>query len=308
VGRTLEDVYTNESNYDTWLAGQTGGVCPGSGFQATVGYHYSCPASGSGDTACGPYSDLSVQSGSSEEVNPNFWDSAGCHSGDTCTQVLDANNDGDWQFTANMVDNPPSSYVLTYPDQQTIFPATSTNVYEPYTDYQQFSGSWLQTDPPLTTGTRWESAYDIWYGGYAGNGIPGSGNTGYEIMIWTVNNGETPAGSETTTTCSDGAAGGTWYVYANATTDGAPATVTLVPAASNTFGNSANSALNFTPLFQCLDSGGYINDVAMGETTGTWSGNITGLYEMDYGWEVQTTDNTPETFTMDQYGLTALND
>jgi hypothetical protein len=306
VGRTLEDVYTNKSSYDTWLAGQ-GGTCPGSGFQATVGYNYSCPESGAA-SACGPYTDLSVPSGSTEEVNPNFWDAAGCHSGDPCTQSLDANNDSDWQFTADMVNNPPSSYVLTYPDQETIFPATSPGEYEPYGDYYTFSGSWNQIDPPASTSTAWESAYDIWYGGYAGNGIPGSGDTGYEIMIWTVNNHDTPAGSLTSSTCSDGAAGGTWQVWATSDTDGDPNTVTLVPASTNTFGNSEDSALNFTPLFQCLDGEGYINDAAMGEGTGTWSGDITGLYEMDYGWEVQNTDSTPETFIMEQYALTAAKD
>jgi hypothetical protein len=307
-GRTLEDVYTNESSYDTWLSGQ-GGKCPTSGFQATLGHNYSCSltdASGNTDdfATCGPYADLSVPSGSTESVNMNFWDATGCHTGDTCSQRLDANNDSDWQFTADMVNNPPSSYVLSYPNQQTILPAISTGKYEPYGGYQQFSGSWAQTDPGTSASTAWESAYDIWYGGYATGGSPGTGNSGYEIMIWTVNNNDTPAGSLVSgDTCTDGAGGPTFDVYASSNTDGYPNTVTLLPTSNL----SASSSLNFAPLFQCLDGSGFINDAAMNEpgATGTWTGNIAGLYSMDYGWEVQSTNNVPETFTMDHYALTA---
>jgi hypothetical protein len=315
VGRTLEDVYQNESSYDTWLAGE-GGTCPGSGFQVTAGYNYSCTQKEVGNTdnfatcpASSSYSDLSVPSGSKETVSMDDWDATGCHPSDTCAQWLDANNDSDWQFTANTVNDPPSSYVITYPDQETIFPAISPGVYEPALEYNEFTGGWNQIDPPLSSSTDWESAYDIWYGGYAG-GTPGTGDAGYEIMIWTVNNNDTPAGTlQSGVTCSDGESGGTWNVYETAKTDGYPDTVTLVPASSNTIGNSANSALNFTPLFECLNGGGLINQAAMGVPgTGTWSGDITGLYEMDYGWEVQNTDNAPLTFTMDQYYLTVSND
>jgi len=115
----------------------------------------------------------------------------------------------------------------------------------------------------------YEDAYDIWL-----NGIASSGST--EVMIWNYNHGKTPGGS----------------VQGSATIDGRTYTVwqsgSYIAFVANS--NFSSGTMNLLEFFKWIMTKGWI------------PGNST-LGQIDYGVELVSTDNAPETFSFSNFSV-----
>ena len=115
----------------------------------------------------------------------------------------------------------------------------------------------------------YEDAYDIWL-----NGIASSGST--EVMIWNENHGQTPGGSEQGTATIDGRSYTVWrsgsYIAFVAST------------------NFSSATMNLLGFFKWIMAKGWI------------PGNST-LGQVDYGVELVSTNNVPETFSFSNFSV-----
>lgn len=117
----------------------------------------------------------------------------------------------------------------------------------------------------------YEDAYDIWL-----NGIATSGST--EVMIWTQNHGQTPSGSQVATVTLDGRSWAVWK-------DG-----TYIAFVANS--NFTSGTMNLLAFFQWIMGQGWIP----GSST---------LGQVDYGAELVSTNNMPETFSFSDFSVSA---
>ncbi len=112
----------------------------------------------------------------------------------------------------------------------------------------------------------WEAAYDIWTAGNAN-----------EIMIWTENHGQSPSGSKVGTASLGGQ---TYTVWKSG------GYIAFVDNANVTSGN-----INILDFFSWMSSNGVLSNAT--------------LAQVDYGWELVSTNNTPATFRLTNFTLTA---
>jgi hypothetical protein len=176
-------------------------------------------------------------------VSNNMWNAGG----GGITQTLSACSAGDWSVDANVADD--GGGVKTYPNSAYAF-ATPPEI----SSLGSVTSTFGATVPAAGT---FDDAYDIWLNGTAGAG-------GDEVMIWTDNQGQTPAGSQVATVTLDGQSYAVWQA------EGGP--ITFVSSANVTAGD-----LNLLSFFQWLINNGYepasstLNQVAFGaqiESTG----------------------------------------
>jgi len=119
---------------------------------------------------------------------------------------------------------------------------------------------------------NWESAYDIWLNGSA-----------IEVMVWTDVSGDvSPLGSDLGTVTL---AGSTWSLYAG--NNGSNPTYSLVRS-----GNETSGTVNLLSLLKYLEN-----------TKGYFS-NPT-LSTVQYGWEITSTNNAQEDFTINSYSVSS---
>lgn len=117
---------------------------------------------------------------------------------------------------------------------------------------------------------NWESAYDIWLNGSA-----------IEVMVWTDVSGDVaPLGSDLGTVTL---AGSTWSLYAG--NNGSNPTYSFVHS-----GNESSGTVNLLDLLKYLEN-----------TKGYFS-NPT-LSTVQYGWEISSTGDTQEDFTINSYSV-----
>jgi hypothetical protein len=178
------------------------------------------------------------------------------------SQTLSACSSSDWYVDANVADD--DGGVKTYPNSAYNF-ADPPEISSLSTVTSTF-GSTL----PATG--EFDDAYDIWLNGTAGTG-------GDEVMIWTDNQGQTPAGSQVATVTFDGQSYAVWQEA------GGP--ITFVSDTNVTGGD-----LNLLPFFQWLVSQGY-------EPTGST------LNQVAYGAQIVSTDATPETFGFSNFSVSS---
>jgi hypothetical protein len=114
-----------------------------------------------------------------------------------------------------------------------------------------------------------ESAYDIW-----------ADSNDDEIMVWTDTHNVGPVGSEVT---SASIGGQTWGVYEGS--DGHEVYSFVLD------GNETSGSVNITDFFNWLSSEG-------------WLTNAT-LESIDFGWEISSTNDTTEDFTVTSYSLSS---
>lgn len=125
-------------------------------------------------------------------VSQDEWNPAGGSS-----QTLTATSHNNWSVHTSQ---PSGAYVRTYPDIAQNLPGDAFSSYT--TAVQTFTDS-----VTYTSGTG-ETAADLWL-----NGAPGT--SGYnsstvEVMVWTANHGQTPAGTDTTTATINGQRFAVW--------------------------------------------------------------------------------------------------
>ena len=192
-------------------------------------------------------------------VHNNMWNKSKYPS---ITETLEACSHASWNVTATMDDSAHNGEVKTYP-----------NVHK---DYNGVSWSSFKTLTSTFAGKGpgvgiYDVAYDIWM-----NGVPGSP----EIMIWTENHGQRPAGDIVGTTSFNGI---TWDVWAT----------------------GGNGYLAFTPK-STLASGSVdikaMIDYLMAQ--GRVAKNST-LGQIGFGVEIVSTDGKPATFQFTDFSITS---
>lgn len=196
-------------------------------------------------------------------LNNNMW---GQVSGSK--QTLTATSANNWSVTGS---EPSTGSVKTYPEDQ-------MNVTDPIsqlnTCIQNFTVSHL---PAVAPGDSWEVAADDWL-----NGTPGdTGVSNIEVMVWTYNYHQVPAGSDTGKVLDIPASGSnpaqSFELWANS------GTVSLVSKTNFTHG-----AIHMAIILNWLKNGGYIPANAV-------------LKQLDFGEEIASTNNVSDTWTFSRY-------
>ena len=175
-------------------------------------------------------------------------------------QTLYACSHSNWYVVADMNNDSGDGAVKTYPDVQKNFsePAISS--------FHSISSTFAETGPG--TGI-YEDAYDIWI-----NGVASSGST--ELMIWTDNFHQVPAGSVQATATLGGRTYKVWKTGSY-----------IAFAASANF---SSGTLNLLQFFNWVMAKG-------------WMRASSTLGQIDYGAELVSTNNVPATFTFTNFSV-----
>jgi hypothetical protein len=185
-------------------------------------------------------------------------------SGYKVSQSLYACSYSNWYVVASMDNSNGDGHVKTYPNSHRDFGG------EPkITSFSSITSTFAETGPG--TGI-YEDAYDIWL-----NGIANSSST--EVMIWTDNHGQTPAGSNQATATIDGRSYAVWKTTGN-----------YIAFVAST--NFTSGSMNLKDFFQWLMAKG-------------WIGQNATLGQVDYGAELVSTNGVPATFTFSNFSVNA---
>jgi hypothetical protein len=193
-------------------------------------------------------------------VHNNMWNSASYQ----CSQTLYACAYDNWYVVANMNNNSGDGAVKTYP-----------NVHKDYNNvsissFNAITSTFAATSPHVGI---YNVAYDIWT-----NGVATAGST--ELMIWTENYNQVPAGSKAATTTFGGM---TYDVYKTSSNS----YIAFVPNAPLTSGT-----LDLLAIFNWTISKGWL---AASSTLG----------QIDFGVEIVSTDGKDVTFTFTDFSITS---
>jgi hypothetical protein len=147
------------------------------------------------------------------------------------------------------------------------YPNDSKSIGTPLNSLNSVSSSFNESNP---SSGNWESAYDIWLD-----------TSSYEVMVWTYVSGDVaPLGSVVGTVTL---AGSTWTLYAGS--NGSNPTYSFVRS-----GNETSGTINLLDLLQYLENTkGYFSDPT--------------LSTVQYGWEISSTNDTQEDFTVNSYSV-----
>jgi len=185
------------------------------------------------------------------------------------SQALYVCNYNDWYTIANMNNDTGDGAVKTSPNvQETWYPIPTV-----LTRWKSITSDF--SDVPPGTGSHygiWEFEYDIWL-----NGLADSSST--EIMIWTYNNGQTPAGARVGW-FSD--AGQSYRVYYRSPPYQYIAFVDR--------SNHLSGRVNLLDFFSYVISRG-------------WMPSSSTLYQICNGMELVSTDSKPEKFTINNFSI-----
>ena len=150
---------------------------------------------------------------------------------------------------------------------------TYPNVHKDYNEpaissFSSITSTFSETSPHVGI---YEAAYDIWLNGVASNGST-------EVMIWNDNYHQVPAGSVQATVTFDGRSYTVWRTGTY---------IALV--ADSTF---TSGSVDLLAMFKWLMSKGWL---ASNSTIG----------QIDYGFELVSTNGVPATFTVNNFSITS---
>jgi hypothetical protein len=185
------------------------------------------------------------------------------------TQKLYACNYNSWYALATMNNATGDFAVKTMPNVQETWYPTPTKLSSWKSITSQFS------DLPPGIGSNygiWEFEYDIWL-----NGLADSSST--EVMIWTYNNGQTPAGSRSGSFTD---AGHTYEVYHSSPPYQYIAFVDR--------SNHLSGRVNLLDFFNYVISRG-------------WMPRSSTLYQICHGVEIVSTNSRPEKFAINNFAI-----
>jgi Glycosyl hydrolase family 12 len=186
----------------------------------------------------------------------NMWNASGY----SVAQTLYACSYHDWYVVANMNNDSGNGAVKTYPDVQ-------ANFNEPkISSFHSVSSTFAESSPHVGI---YEDAYDIWL-----NGVASSGST--ELMIWTENFHQVPAGSVVATASLGGRS---YKVWKNGSY--------IAFAAESNF---TSGTLNLLQFFDWIIGKGWI------PSTST-------LGQICYGVELVSTNSAPATFNFTNFSV-----
>jgi Glycosyl hydrolase family 12 len=197
-------------------------------------------------------------------IRQNMWN---CPS-DCGAQTLWANSSSDWGVVSDQPKG--NTAVLTYPDIQDILTLPS-NSPAPLRGFRTIAASFGESSPAAGD---YEAAFDMWLN---------SGNT--EVMIWTANHGQRPAGSPVATAVLDGQRWTLWkYPGTSGGFPSGPFTLVL-------HGNEKAGTVHILLTLDWLMSHRYLpRDSA--------------INDVEYGWEICSTGGRAENFQITKYALT----
>jgi len=205
--------------------------------------------------------------GSGYIVHNNMWNAGGYHVSQT-TKVCSFAN---WYTVATADNANGDGAVKTYPNVHVDFHNWSTG-FEPRVSTFTTITSRFAHQSPGAVGI-YNFAFDLWL-----NGVASAGST--EVMIWTDNYRQVPAGTKVAQTTISGV---TWDVWAASSNH----YLAFVPASS---GVVRSGTFDLKAFLTYLMSSGRLS------TTST-------LGQVDYGVEVVSTDGRPTTFAFTDFAL-----
>ena len=236
----------------------------------SAGYDGACPASGYA-TPDYQYPRVFGSDGYNTDLQGNWWNCPSSYCGDPSANPVQLEADtpadgGTWAVTATQPAG--NTAVNGYPDLQQVM--TLSDNTGPLISSFRYLHSRFSVAQPDQPGDDYEAAYDIWLDN------PACSSCHNEIMVWTDNYGQTPAGN----------------VTAHATVYGVPMTVW---ADTNTVSfvydtPVASGTVHIIELMDWLISHKYIPA-------------DTGFGLVDFGWEICSTHGVSETFTVNSYNL-----
>lgn len=195
----------------------------------------------------------------------NMWDEPNPPASGPGSQQLYVCSYDSWYVVADMpAPGQPADSVKTYPNVQENFPSV------PLEDFTELTSTFAASGPDRGD---YEFAYDTWL-----NGVASKGSN--EVMIWSYNHGQTPAGSP----------------EATASFAGVKYTVWRTPDSSYiafvTRTNLARGELDLLSFYQWLMAKG-------------WLPRHSELGQVDYGAEIASTGGVPARFSVTKFSLSA---
>jgi hypothetical protein len=180
-------------------------------------------------------------------------------------QTICADSPGDWQATSTQAKG--NTAVETYPDTGELFGTAAGDPADPVSEYKKIDNSFTQSLPSDTTGLSAEAADDVWLNDW-----------GIEMMIWVNNVGRSLAGSTRLGTAM--VSGQTFSVWKYGSSE-------FIFDLNH---NETSGQTNVLTSINWLIKHGYVPSTAT-------------LTEVEFGFEVASTNGKAETFTMSKYSL-----
>ena len=201
-------------------------------------------------------------------IHNNMWNTSGYR----VSETVEACSYHSWNVIATADNSSGDGAVKTYPNVHKDYHNWSTGYEPPLSNYPTLSSSFAAAGP--NTGI-YNFAYDIWL-----NGVGNGGGSNREVMIWTDNQAQRPAGSVVATGLGFG--GQTWTLWAT----GDNHILSFVPGT-----DMAAGTVNIRAMLDYLISHGRV------------PANST-LGQICYGVEIVSTNGTPGTFRFTGFSLT----
>ena len=201
-------------------------------------------------------------------IHNNMWNTSGYR----VSETVEACSYHSWNVIATADNSSGDGAVKTYPNVHKDYHNWSTGNEPPLSNYPILSSSFAAAGP--NTGI-YNIAYDIWL-----NGVGNGGGSNREVMIWTDNQAQRPAGSVVATGLGIG--GQTWTLWAT----GDNHILSFVAGK-----DMAAGTVNIRAMLDYLISHGRV------------PANST-LGQIDYGVEIVSTNGAPGTFRFTGFSLT----
>jgi hypothetical protein len=198
-------------------------------------------------------------------VHNNMWNASSYR----MSQTLSACSAGNWRVVATADNRSGDGAVKSYPNVHRDYHNWSTGQEPQVTSFRTIRSSWAARTPDVGI---YNAAYDIWL-----DGVPGR----HEVMIWTHNRRQVPAGSRVGGPVRIG--GHTWRVWAT----------------------SDNGYIAFVPSRK-LDHGRVHIRAMLGWliAKGRLERQVT-LGQIGFGFEIVSTEGRPATFKVDSFSVTS---
>jgi hypothetical protein len=220
-----------------------------------------------------PYVPSNAQAGVAEGpyyVTDDTWNVGGLSGNSQTIHVCNYNN---WYVNATYEDN--NTGVKAYPNVQETFSGST-----PLSGYTSIGSTYGDTPPTSGAGDDYEFAYDMWTDNYT-----------TEVMIWTYNDGQTPGGTNTGQTLTDG--GVTYDIYHSGTYPSTQYIAFVPPALVGAHGaGSTAGTMNIGDFYNKVISEG-------------WDPASAVLNQIDYGVELCETDSAPLNFIFNAFSIAA---